>query len=207
MKLILYLAMMSVSAMGFAGGQSRTLSGLGEYSGSAPSPGAPERKDVDWGKAGYKAPAEAPQDVLELAKKAAQEHRIDAALIVAVIQQESSFNANAKSPAGALGLMQVLPSTAKMLGLKNPEKLLEPAVGIEYGVKYLKHLADMYCRLEIPKLTKEDINRADITKVISAYNCGPGNANKHEGVPPIPETQKYVEKVKEFFAKYKAQGL
>jgi len=108
----------------------------------------------------------------------ASQHKIDPALIAAVIQQESGFNANATSKAGAQGLMQLMPATAKSLGVTNS---LDPAQNIAAGTKYLSQ-----------KLSEFNGN---IPLALAAYNAGSGAVKKHDGIPPYAETQGYVRKI------------
>ncbi len=112
----------------------------------------------------------------DLFSRAANRHGVDAALLAAVAQQESSFNASAVSPAGAQGLMQFMPATAKGLGV-NP---LDPASAIDGAAKYLSSL-------------KKQFGSTDLA--LAAYNAGPGTVSRHGGIPPYAETQNYVRSV------------
>lgn len=117
-------------------------------------------------------------EVDEIVKKYAKESNLDENLVKAVIKAESGFNSQAKSPVGALGLMQLMPSTARGLGVNNP---LDPEQNIAGGTKYLKNL----------------INRFDgkIDLALAAYNAGSGAVQKYGGIPPYKETQNYVKRV------------
>ena len=116
-----------------------------------------------------------------LIEHVASEHGIDPALVHAVVEAESNYRSTAKSQVGARGLMQLMPSTARDLGVKSARTLFEPEVNIEAGVKYLKQL-----------LRRFD---GDLTSAIAAYNAGPAAVLKYDGVPPFRETQDYVRKV------------
>lgn len=113
-----------------------------------------------------------------------EKYEVDPHLARAVMRCESGGNPNAVSSAGALGLMQLMPGTAKGLGVdpKNPERNLEG------GIKYLAQLADKY--------------DGDYVKTLAAYNAGSGRVDSYGGVPPFPETQRYVKNVLALYRKY-----
>jgi soluble lytic murein transglycosylase-like protein len=120
-------------------------------------------------------------------QEAAAKYNVDPALIEAVIKQESAYNASAQSHVGAQGLMQLMPGTAKDLGVQNS---LDPKENVMGGTKYLAQLMDMF--------------DGNLTKVLAGYNAGPGNVQKYGGVPPFEETQNYVEKVLNNYSEFKS---
>ncbi|NPV83705.1 MAG: lytic transglycosylase domain-containing protein [Candidatus Aminicenantes bacterium] len=111
-------------------------------------------------------------------QKLAARHGVPADLVHAVIKAESNYDQFAVSAKGALGLMQLMPETAMKYGVLN---ILDPEQNIEGGIKYLKDLIKQY--------------KGDRNLVLSAYNAGQGAVEKHNGVPPYPETRTYLKRV------------
>jgi len=110
--------------------------------------------------------------------KVAKSHQVDPALVRALIHAESAFNSKAISRAGAQGLMQLMPATAKELGVSNA---MNPKQNINGGVKYLAQLLQQFS--------------GNISLATAAYNAGPNAVRKYNGIPPYKETQVYVERV------------
>ena len=121
------------------------------------------------------APASTPY--ADLFAAASQKYGVPAALLSAVAKQESGYNPAAVSPAGAKGLMQLMPGTAKHLGVTNP---LDPAQAIDGAARMLRDLTRRFGSTEL---------------ALAAYNAGPGAVLKYDGIPPYPETQRYVRNV------------
>ena len=114
---------------------------------------------------------------------AARRYGHDASLLRSIIHVESRFNANAVSPKGAIGLMQLMPATAARMGVLEPRRtLFDPAANVQAGARYLRLLTDMFT------------GRLDLA--VAAYNAGEGAVLRYKGeVPPFPETQAYVRDV------------
>lgn len=124
------------------------------------------------------------ENIENLIEKYAQKNNLDPDFIKAVVKQESGFNPDAKSKCGAMGLMQLMPQTAKGLGVVDA---FDPEQNIEGGVKYLKSMLNRFNN--DPKLA------------LAAYNAGPAAVQKYGDIPPYKETQNYV---KNILASYEA---
>jgi hypothetical protein len=115
-------------------------------------------------------------------------HGLDEALLAAVIRVESNFNARAVSPKGALGAMQIMPDTGKLLGLEN---FFDPDANVDAGARYLSSLINQFPRLD---------------DALAAYNAGPGAVLRHGGTPPFAETRNYVDSVLLYYRLYGQSG-
>jgi soluble lytic murein transglycosylase-like protein len=118
--------------------------------------------------------------------KEAKKNNVRPELVAAVVQAESRFKPTARSGAGAIGLMQLVPRTGRWMGARD---LTNPQQNVAAGAKYLKYLNERF-----------DGNE---TKVIAAYNAGEGNVKRFGGIPPFKETRKYVTKVRSYEQEYK----
>ena len=119
-------------------------------------------------------------------RNAATTHGVDAALLRAVIGVESAWRVDAVSPKGAIGLMQLMPDTARRFGTERPE---EPAANLNAGAAYLRYLIDSHANLGL---------------ALAAYNAGEGAVRRHRGIPPYAETRHYVPKVLAAYGRFKA---
>lgn len=136
-------------------------------------------KEVEEAKQDFSKPnTESKVQLLNMINKVARENGVDEKLVQALIKQESGFNTKAKSKAGAIGLMQLMPATAKAMGVKDPYNATQ---NVEGGVKYLKSLLNRY--------------NGNIILSLAAYNAGPAAVDKYDGVPPYKETQNYVKNI------------
>ena len=115
----------------------------------------------------------------EAVDEIARKHDLPPQLVHSVIRVESNYNPYAVSPKGALGLMQLVPGTARRFGVSN---VFNPAENIEGGARYLRYLLDLY--------------HNDYRLALAAYNAGEGAVAKHGGVPPYPETVNYLQQVR-----------
>jgi len=118
------------------------------------------------------------EEIQTMAREYANANRVPAGLVNAIIETESSYNPSAVSPRGAMGLMQLMPATARQLGVENP---FMPEENVRGGVQLIRQLLDRY--------------NGDYRKALAAYNAGEGAVDRHNGVPPYSETQNYVNRV------------
>ena len=128
-------------------------------------------------------------EMLAMVDEISAANGVDTFLARAIIQAESAFNYKARSRAGALGLMQLMPATAERFGVLDP---FDPRQNITGGVKYLKWLSDYYA--------------GDLRKVVAAYNAGEGAVNRHNGIPPFRETMAYVPRVLDLYQRKAVQA-
>ena len=117
-------------------------------------------------------------DFNEIIDNVSKKYNINSSIIKSVIKAESDFNPSVVSSAGAMGLMQLMPDTARSLGV---DDTFDPVENIEGGVKYLKEMLDKF--------------GGNLELALAAYNAGPGNVVKYGGIPPFQETENYVAKI------------
>ncbi|HYB22465.1 MAG TPA: lytic transglycosylase domain-containing protein [Solirubrobacteraceae bacterium] len=162
-------------------------SGVAGYAGAGDYAGATGATDVAYSPALGSAAGEGEGGSYEaLIDQAAARYGLDPAVLHGLIQQESGFDPNATSSAGAAGLTQLMPGTAASLGVANP---LNPAESIEGGARYLSEMMNTFGG-----------NTAD---ALAAYNAGPGAVQEYGGVPPYEETESYVSKVLGYAESYR----
>ena len=125
----------------------------------------------------------------EMIVSASERHRVDPALVRAVVKVESDFNETARSRKGAQGLMQLMPETARLHDVGN---VYDPEKNIEGGVRHLRLLLDRY--------------RGDLELVLAAYNAGIQAVEKYGGIPPYSETKEYIRRVLVYHQRYRGNG-
>jgi len=123
-------------------------------------------------------PQETPANIKAMIQKAASDNNVDPALLDALVATESDYDPSAVSNKRAVGLTQLMPDTARSLGVANP---FDPAQNLQGGAKYLSQLISRF--------------DGNITNAVAAYNAGPGAVDRHGGVPPYKETRNYVDRV------------
>lgn len=119
-----------------------------------------------------------------LISRLGQSHEVSPALVKAVIAAESNFNPRAVSKKGAQGLMQLMPQTARELGVENA---FEPEQNVSGGTRYLRQMLTRY---------------GDVSRALAAYNAGPEAVDRYRGIPPYQETQAYVDRVLTYYVTY-----
>ncbi|HMM21560.1 MAG TPA: lytic transglycosylase domain-containing protein [Selenomonadales bacterium] len=117
-------------------------------------------------------------DIAGMVQAAAKKYNVDGKLALAVATAESGLEPSAVSPAGAAGVMQLMPETAQRLGVRD---IYNPQENIDGGVRYLKQMLNTF--------------NGDVAKAVAAYNAGPGAVQQYNGVPPYAETRDYVHRV------------
>lgn len=127
------------------------------------------------------------EGILSLVEEYCRSYGVDPHLAQAVLEVESDYRPQAVSDKGAQGLMQIMPETQKDLGLQRP---FDPEANIAAGVRYLDELLQRFPEVEF---------------ALAAYNAGPGTVDTYNGIPPYPETQRYVRKVLDLYAAYKSE--
>ena len=120
----------------------------------------------------------APEELVRMIEGAAREHRVDPLLVTAVIEVESAYDRRAVSPKGAQGLMQLMPETARELGVRNA---FDAAENVQGGTRYLRQMIDRF--------------DGSLELALASYNAGPEAVERYGGVPPYEETENYVRRV------------
>lgn len=116
-------------------------------------------------------------ELRDMIARAANEVGVDVGLLTALVESESGFNPGAVSPKGAMGLTQLMPATARALGIQNP---LDPWQNLQGGARYLQQMLSQF---------------PDVRTALAAYNAGPGAVTRYGGIPPFPETRSYVDRI------------
>jgi soluble lytic murein transglycosylase-like protein len=125
-------------------------------------------------------------DVQEIIRRHASQFRLDEALVRAVIRAESNYNPQAVSSKGAMGMMQLIPETARLMQVSDP---MNPEENIRGGSRYLRMMLDQF--------------EGNLELALAAYNAGPTTVLRYGGVPPFQETVTYIERVKRYMHQYR----
>jgi hypothetical protein len=136
-----------------------------------------------------KSVAKAPENLEAIFKEASKKYGVSEKLLKAVAKAESNFNPSATSKKGAAGVMQLMPATARSLGVDDPYDARSNIMG---GAKYLKENLERY--------------KGNVDLTLAAYNAGSNNVSKYGGIPPFKETQEYVKKVKNYMGDSEVSG-
>lgn len=147
--------------------------------GSHQEPPGIEKHTAKWRSTAYRDRGYSRKELHAFVREAARRHDVDAAFIDAIIRAESNYDPDAVSGVGAQGIMQMMPGTSRYMGLVDP---FDAAEAIDKGTRFIRKLLDMFS--------------GDYELAAAAYNAGPGNVRKYDGVPPFKETQTYVKRVK-----------
>jgi soluble lytic murein transglycosylase-like protein len=140
--------------------------------------------------------------IVDLAIKEAIRQNADPLLVLAVIKQESGFNAHAHSGVGARGLMQIMPDTGRGLGVRDSSMLYDAQTNLRAGIRYLKQLWTRFTDIDMTSIASiNPFASHDVKSAVAAYNAGPGAVHKYSGVPPYRETQGYVKAVLGYYSR------
>lgn len=123
------------------------------------------------------------QEIVQEIRRIAPKHGMDPRLVEKVVWAESDFDPFAVSHMGAMGLMQLMPTTAQMLGVAEP---FDPVQNLDGGIRYLRYLLDRF--------------RGKLDWALAAYHAGENRVERHRGIPPIPATRQYVERILKAYA-------